>query len=81
MKSFENTFSAVSISIRRNTPKTLVERLQLDWSNDVITLSPARTLQIIVFGSALSRLSKQMGILIDERTWADDDPLEVQTIG
>ena len=34
----------------------------------------------MVFESALSRPSKKWKALIDERTWASDDPLEVQAI-
>ena len=60
MKSLENTFFAASISTRRNTPKISVKRLQLDWSNGLVTLSPARTLPIMVFESVLSRPSKKM---------------------
>ena len=63
MKFLKNTFFTVSIFARRNTPKTSAKRLQLDWSNDVVTLSPARSLPIIIFESALSRPSKKIGRL------------------
>ena len=60
MKSLGNIFFAVSIFARRNTPKTLIKRLQSDWSNDVVSLSPTRILPIMVVESALSRPSKEI---------------------